>query len=133
MSTLLLRLAAPMQSWGLNSKFTRRQTEREPTKSAVIGLLACALGRKRTESVNDLNSLKYGVRTDQAGELLTDYQIAKREEKDNPFVSYRQYLSDAIFLAGIEGEESFLSIVLRQEKLPAYSTYCSWYQDLIFA
>jgi len=47
MSTLLLKLAAPMQSWGLASKFDTRDTAREPTKSGVIGLLAAALGINR--------------------------------------------------------------------------------------
>ena len=37
MSTLLLRLAGPMQSWGTDSKFDVRRTGREPSKSGVIG------------------------------------------------------------------------------------------------
>ena len=126
MSTLLLRLAGPMQSWGLNSKFTRRLTEREPTKSAIVGFLACALGRKRTESLNDLNSLKYGVRTDQAGELLTDYHTATRtlsNKKELSFISYRQYLSDAIFLVGIEGEDSFLNTLIVAVTSPVYPLF----------
>ena len=40
MATLLLRLAAPLQSWGADSKFETHKTNREPTKSGVIGLLA---------------------------------------------------------------------------------------------
>ena len=32
MAVLLLRLAAPLQAWGSNSKFIIRNTEREPTK-----------------------------------------------------------------------------------------------------
>lgn len=44
MATLLLRLAAPLQAWGADSKFETRKTAREPTKSGVIGLLAAALG-----------------------------------------------------------------------------------------
>lgn len=44
MATLLLRLAAPLQAWGADSKFETRKTGREPTKSGVIGLLAAALG-----------------------------------------------------------------------------------------
>ena len=44
MATLLLRLAAPLQSWGADSKFEVRKTNREPTKSGVLGLLAAALG-----------------------------------------------------------------------------------------
>ena len=44
MATLLLRLAAPLQAWGSDSKFETRKTDREPTKSGVVGLLAAALG-----------------------------------------------------------------------------------------
>ena len=39
MAVLLLRLAAPLQAWGSNSKFIIRNTEREPTKSGVVGML----------------------------------------------------------------------------------------------
>ena len=44
MSVLLVRLAGPMQSWGSQSRFSHRDTEREPTKSGVVGLLSAALG-----------------------------------------------------------------------------------------
>ena len=64
MSTLLLRLAGTLQSWGDDSKFEIRRTEKEPTKSGVIGLLAAALGRRRDESLDDLIQLKFGVRVD---------------------------------------------------------------------
>ena len=47
MATLLLRLAAPLQAWGADSKFETRKTGREPTKSGVVGLLAAALGLRR--------------------------------------------------------------------------------------
>ena len=49
MSTLLLRLAGPMQSWGTDSKFDVRRTQREPSKSGVIGLVAAALGIPRQD------------------------------------------------------------------------------------
>lgn len=42
--TLLLWLQAPLQSWGHDSKFGRRDTLNFPTKSSVMGLLCCALG-----------------------------------------------------------------------------------------
>jgi CRISPR system Cascade subunit CasD len=41
---LLLWLQAPLQSWGHDSKFGRRDTINFPTKSGVLGLLCCALG-----------------------------------------------------------------------------------------
>ena len=43
-SYLLLWLEAPLQSWGADSKFGRRDTLNFPTKSGVTGLLLCALG-----------------------------------------------------------------------------------------
>lgn len=41
---LLLWLESPLQSWGFDSKFGRRDTLNFPTKSGVLGLLCCALG-----------------------------------------------------------------------------------------
>jgi CRISPR system Cascade subunit CasD len=41
---LLLWLEAPLQSWGSNSKFGRRDTLRFPTKSGIYGLFLAALG-----------------------------------------------------------------------------------------
>ncbi len=41
---LLLWLEAPMQSWGSDSKFGRRDTQIFPTKSGIMGLLCSALG-----------------------------------------------------------------------------------------
>ncbi|MFH2064526.1 MAG: type I-E CRISPR-associated protein Cas5/CasD [Pseudomonadota bacterium] len=41
---ILLWLEAPLQSWGADSKFGRRDTLPFPTKSGVLGLLLCALG-----------------------------------------------------------------------------------------
>ena len=41
---LLLWLEAPLQSWGADSKFGRRDTMKFPTKSGVLGLLLCAMG-----------------------------------------------------------------------------------------
>ena len=40
MATLLFRLQGPLQSWGISSHSTERDTAREPSKSGVIGLVA---------------------------------------------------------------------------------------------
>lgn len=41
---LLLWLEAPLQAWGHDSRFGRRDSLDFPTKSGVLGLLACAMG-----------------------------------------------------------------------------------------
>ncbi|HME50577.1 MAG TPA: type I-E CRISPR-associated protein Cas5/CasD [Candidatus Lokiarchaeia archaeon] len=109
MQTLLLRLAGPMQSWGLQSRFTERDTAMEPSKSGVIGLLCAALGRARSASVDDLARLKMGVRVDREGVMKYDYQTALDVIKAtlkgrDTVVSTRYYLSDPVFLVGLTSE-----------------------------
>ena len=86
MSTLLIRLAGPLQSWGIDSKFDRRYTGRVPSKSGVIGLCAAALGYKRNEDVfiGKLSLLKYGVRIDKPGVMLKDFHMAHEESFWSP-------------------------------------------------
>ena len=120
MTTLLLRLAGPMQSWGTQSRFSTRDTGREPSKSGVIGLLCAALGRPRSESVDDLSALKMGVRVDREGIVRMDYQTAGGSRHDDygvrtadlgkgaTVVSRRYYLADADFLVGLEGDRPLL-------------------------
>ena len=121
MSTLLLRLAAPLQSWGVDSRFDRRLTERCPTKSGVIGLIAAALGRKRNEDISDLNQLCFGVRIDRGGTLLRDYHTAKSQK--SAYVTHRYYLSDAVFLCGIEGSEALLIEIEQAFKAPMFPPF----------
>lgn len=121
MSTLLLRLAAPLQSWGVDAKFDRRGTERTPSKSAVIGLVAAALGRRRNESTEDLQSLCFGVRVDREGTLLRDYHTAKSDK--SAYVTQRYYLADAIFLAGLEGNEDLLAEIEHALRYPAFPPF----------
>ena len=130
MATLLLRLAAPLQSWGSDSKFETRKTDREPTKSGVIGLLAAALGLRRDDAAGlaRLNGLHFAVRADREGSLLVDFHTANREEDRKkgkaPYVTYRHYLQDAVFLVGLESEDTALLQELETAlKHPVYPLY----------
>ena len=124
MATLLLRLAAPLQSWGSDSKFETRKTNRAPTKSGVIGLLAAALGLRRddTAGLARLNRLRFAVRTDQEGSLLVDFHTAK--SSSTSYITYRHYLQDAIFLAGLESDDEALLQELQEAlRHPVYPLY----------
>lgn len=119
MSTLLLRLEGPMQSWGVQSRYTRRDTGLEPSKSGVVGLLCAALGRSRDADLSDLATLRMGVRVDRPGTVESDYHTAGAKEGANSHygvaafgtkdgettgtvLSTRFYLADASFLVGLE-------------------------------
>lgn len=126
MPTLLLKMSGPLQSWGTQSRFRRRDAGHEPSKSGVIGLVAAALGRSRNEPVDDLVSLRFAVRTDASGTLIRDYQTAKnwvKNPKDDASLSTRMYLSDAIFVVALEGERGQLEIIESALKKPVYPLY----------
>lgn len=133
MAVLLLKLAGPLQSWGSASRFTDRGTQHEPTKSGVVGLLAAALGRRRTASVDDLASLRFGVRIDQPGTLEDDFQTEHKRKWDkslNRWVSdralpltHRHYLADAVFVAAFEGDDEFLERCAVALDAPAFPLF----------
>jgi len=140
---LLLKFVAPMQSWGSRSRFDVRDTEREPTKSGVLGLVAAALGRDRAEPIEDLARLRLGVRVDREGVVRYDFQTAKdvirasvpREQwlrarqkgkttgTQDTVTSRRYYLADAAFLVGLEGERDLLLAIEEALKRPRWTLF----------
>lgn len=128
MPTLLLRMRAPMMSWGDHSRFTIRDSRREPTKSAVIGLLCAALGRPRWEPIADLATLTMGVRVNQEGVVQCDYHtvmdsIKSSGSKGDTVVSQRYYVADADYLVGLEGDRSLLETLDDALRAPCWQLY----------
>lgn len=123
-ATLILRLEGPLQSWGHESRFTRRGTAEQPTKSGVIGMIAAAQGRRRTDPVEDLVQLRYGVRTDQPGRLVRDFQteIDWRTGKSSPLTD-RHYLADAKFVVGLEGPRTLVDGIAEYLRSPRFPLY----------
>ena len=127
MAVLLMRLCGPMQAWGTQSRFTVRDTGLEPSKSGVIGIICAALGRSRSDPIEDLAALRMGVRVDREGVMKHEYQTAggvhRKGEKygvitadgkpGGTVTSNRYYLADADFLVGLEAEGNNSASLLR--------------------
>lgn len=121
MKTVLLRLEGPLQSWGTRSRFGERDTELEPSKSGVLGLVGSALGMQRDDDAMLLRlaSARFGVRADREGRVLKDYhsvgggRFRGREhlmyEAKHPILTSRDYLQDASFLGGLCFEDEALA------------------------
>lgn len=125
-NTLFLRLAGPMQSWGERARWSVRDTAPEPTKSGIVGLLACALGLNADVDLRSLSEkIRIGIRCDQPGTRLVDYHTVgggydepmllmadgkpKYIPNTNPKLphtepTHRAYLCDASFLAAIQSD-----------------------------
>ena len=133
--TLLLRLKAPLQSWGMSSRFSIRDTAKEPSKSGVIGLLCAALGIARDDANTnnptfiELTKLKFGVRINQEGVMQKDYHTAQYIAKADGGIketelSTRWYLADADFLIGLESEDlAFLEDLQNALKNPKWQLF----------
>jgi CRISPR system Cascade subunit CasD len=124
--TLLIRLEGPMQSWGTRSRFDDRDTEAEPSKSGVLGLLCAAAGIDRADwaSLEPLTRMRMGVRLDRPGVHRTDFQTAQlhpTSAKTSTAITKKHYLADASFVAGLESEDRDALLHLHQSlKNPHY-------------
>lgn len=119
MEHLLFRLHGPLGSWGEEAVGEMRPTASHPSKSAVLGLVAAALGMRYDEDEPHARLARetgFAVRIDRAGSLVPDFHTAeaprgkraghwltRRDElaavgtKANPVISRRDYLCDALF------------------------------------
>lgn len=127
MSGLVLRLAGPLQSWGERSAFDVRDTAGFPTRSGLIGLIASALGRPRGASLADLEPLRFTIRIDRPGVRIVDYhtvggglsagaKIPTADGKGRPpgkgtMQTWREYLSDAVFVVAVDIPDDLLGVV----------------------
>jgi CRISPR system Cascade subunit CasD len=129
MTTILLKLAGPLQSYGINSHFETRQTGRYPSKSAVIGMIASSLGYRRgqDDNIRELNQLDFAVRIDQPGELLRDFHTAHTIKKDGSsdrtYVTNRYYLQDSVFVVAISGDELRIQEISKALQAPYFQPF----------
>lgn len=119
---LVFRLYGPMASWGDVAVGTYRPTFDHPSKSAVMGLLAAAIGIRRDNDV-ELRKLaisyNFAVRVDASGAMLRDYhtsqvpssgsgknkryfatrkdELAAPQKDMNTILSTRDYYCDAVY------------------------------------
>ncbi|AXV09906.1 CRISPR-associated protein, Cas5e family (plasmid) [Euzebya pacifica] len=90
MTTILLRLAAPLMAFGTTSRFDNRATDADPSLSAVHGLLTAAAGITRDQPRPDwITHALPAIRVDRDGHTLPDYQTVNQP----PLRRYRE-LSD---------------------------------------
>lgn len=126
---LALRLQGPLQSWGHDSQFNRRNTALFPTKSAIAGMCCAALGCSRGSSEEKgflqkfaqvkltcvavplklkRNSRELSVKRMQDYHTVLDTVKPDGKPKGDAVLTYRQYLNDAFFHALLKGERAFL-------------------------
>jgi len=141
LNTLLLRLEGPLQSWGERARWCVRDTAPEPTKSGVVGLLACALGLNADDDLRRLSQqVRLGVRCDQPGTRLVDYhtvgggyphptlltaagRLKLSSGKPHTEQTWRSYLSDASFLVAVQAAPDLIAELAEAVQNPHWPIY----------
>lgn len=130
LKTILMKFQGPLQSYGTDSHFETRHTDDHPSKGAVVGLVAAAMGiqREETDKLHELQNLKMAVRVDQVGQTRKDYQIAAKYKKgtftlERNYVTNRYYLEDAVFLVALEGEDNLVENICQALKVPYFPLF----------
>lgn len=150
MQALAFYIDAPLQSWGGSSKFQHRETNRFPTKSAIVGLIAAAMGIDK-HSDNEVTELAAivdlkltVVRLEKpkiASSRFTDfhtvgggYDKKKLWEKmsipakangasPNTVLTYRSYLTDSKFIVLLEGGPETLAQIKNALEDPVWGIW----------
>lgn len=149
MKFLTFQIYAPLVSWGEISVGEERHSARHPSKSAVIGLIAAALGISREEEkkLNDLGKiLGVAVKLYSGGSILKDFhtaQVPKTEKsvvyytrkaevnadkkKIGTILSRREYRCDALAVVAIylkyKTDELTLGQIAEKLKHPEFQLY----------
>lgn len=125
-SYLALYLEGPLQSWGFDSQYNRRNTGLMPTKSAIAGICCAALGWSRGSHeeqifLSDFSKTRMtaiaiprdGAKKELPVRRMQDYhtvqntKTADGKTKDC-HITHRQYLNDASFGVLIVGNRYLL-------------------------
>ncbi len=127
---LALRLEGPLQSWGFDSQYNRRNTALMPTKSAIAGMCCAALGYprgsgKENEFLSRFRNVRMtaiaiprkGKENDLPVRRLQDYHTVQNTKKANGdvkdcHITHRQYLTDASFGVLLEGDLVLLNEIV---------------------
>ena len=128
---LAIRLEGPLQSWGIDSQFSHRNTALMPSKSGVLGMCCAALGAPRGSEFEKLwleklrstamvaiaiprnqgkNQYPLRVRRMMDYHTVQGTKTAEGKTKDT-HLTHRQYLCDASFAAILGGARNSLEQV----------------------
>jgi len=117
---LVIQLAAPLASWGEVAVGEDRPSASAPSLSAVLGLLAAAVGLERSDPGQEAFLAGYGVavRVYASGEMLRDYHTVQQPPatalKKRPHETRRDEL-DALFAYQRQHPKTSGTIVTRRD------------------
>lgn len=143
---LIFQLHAPLTSWGTQAVGQERPSEDHPGRSALLGLLAAALGIRREDEAAQKalrDACRFGIKQIHAGLALRDFHTVQtppenkkarhrftrrdelREDKLGTILSFRSYYQDSLHLVAAcsNGEQYPLTRLQQALREPVFPLY----------
>ena len=131
MKTLILKTEG-MSSYGLQTFDVHRRVNHFPTRSAVMGMLAAALGIDRNQQPKLFflsQQLAIAVQVNLLGQKIVDYHTVQNFRSPNGKIqggtkpTYREYWCDSQHSFAISAEAELISELAASVKAPVYSLF----------
>ncbi len=125
MPGFLLHLYGPMQSWADTGFGQLREAGEFPSRAAVLGIIAAALGIPRADGrLLDLHeALRVHLATVRPGRVLRDFHTVETREGKPRTLTARDYHHDAHFIALVEGGEEAVTEAVAALRQPVFGTF----------
>jgi len=148
MKYVLLWLEGPLQSWGYDSRYGRRESLNFPTKSGVLGIILAAMGAggEQRELLSDLSQYRHTVlsyvraastspvqlrdfhmvgsgydTSDKWQNLLVPKtELGKASDGGGSKITHRAYIQDGAFAVVIEADEQLAQKIERSIREPVW-------------
>jgi CRISPR system Cascade subunit CasD len=131
MKTLILKTEG-LSAYGLQTFDVHRRANHFPTRSAIVGLLAAALGitRKEQQALYELSEkITTAVQVNQAGEKMMDYHTVQNFRSPDGKIqkgtkpTYREYWCDSEHTFAVSAESSLISQLEFAVKAPKFTLF----------
>ncbi len=148
-SHILLWLESPLQSWGFDSLFDRRDSLSFPTKSGILGIVLCAMGESGSQEAllaqfADLDLVVHSFAPEEKHTMLRDFHMVgsgynnkdawesrmipktsdgKKAVGGGAKLTHRYYLQGARFAVILEVPNTLSDRISEALQCPVYDLY----------
>ena len=128
MTMLTLFLSGPLAAYSSAPRLQHRLTGDEPTRTAILGMLRCALGVPRFAPCPELDDITVTVDSATHGNRLQDFQTLRGAvtydgKPDRNIITTRHYLTEFAATVTLDGPQDTLGRIATALARPQWQLY----------
>jgi CRISPR-associated Cas5-like protein len=128
LNMLTLTLSGPFAAYSTAPRLQHRLTGDEPTRTAILGMLRCALGVPRFEPCPDLDGITVTIDQATHAERLRDFQTLRDAvtydgKPGRNLITTRHYLTEFAATVTLDGPQTTLERIAHALSQPQWQLY----------